>query len=155
MSKLLSLDQSSKTTGYAIFNNGKLETYGKFTYEDVNIDIRLVKFRQKIKDLIKEYNIDEVVYEDIQQQNNVQTFKILAEVYGVLSELLAEMEIPHSSVLAVQWKSTLKIAGTTRSIQKQNAQKYVINTYGIKATQDESDAICIGTHYLQISNCAW
>ena len=30
-----------------------------------------------------------------------------------------------------------------------NAQKKKKKTYGVKATQDESDAICIGSHYTQ------
>lgn len=155
MSRLLALDQSSKITGYAIFNDGELEKHGKFVIEDFDVDIRLMKLRQKLINLIKEEQIDEVVYEDIQQQENVQTFKVLAEVFGVVSELLAEMELPHSTVLAVQWKSTLKIAGSTRAVQKRNAQKYVQDTYSIKATQDECDAICIGVHHLQTSGCAW
>lgn len=122
MSNLLSLDQSSKITGYAVFEDNKLKTFGKFAVEDNNIDTRLVKIRQKIKDLIEQYHIDEVVFEDIQQQNNisnnVQTFKILAEVYGVVSELLEQEKIPHSSILAVTWKSLLGIKGKTRPEQK-------------------------------------
>jgi Holliday junction resolvasome RuvABC endonuclease subunit len=88
--------------------------------------------------------------EDIQLQNNVQnnvqTFKTLAEVFGVIYELLTEMNIKNSAVLASSWKSTLGIKGRTRPEQKKNAQEYVINTYGKKPTQDECDAICIGCH---------
>lgn len=112
--------------------------------------------------LIAKYQVDEVVFEDIQQQNNVasnvQTFKILAEVYGVISELLAEIGMPHSTVLATSWKSTLNIKGRTRPEQKKNAQEYVNNKYGFKPIQDICDAICIGEHYLskrQNTACAW
>lgn len=76
--------------------------------------------------------------------NNVQTFKILAEVVGVLSETLEEINIPHESVLATVWKSNLKIKGRNRAEQKRNAQQYVIDNYNKKPTQDEADAICIG-----------
>lgn len=159
MSNLLSLDQSSKITGYAVFEDNKLKTFGKFAVEDNNIDTRLVKIRQKIKDLIEQYHIDEVVFEDIQQQNNisnnVQTFKILAEVYGVVSELLEQEKIPHSSILAVTWKSLLGIKGKTRSEQKKNAQNYVFYNYGEKPTQDESDAVCIGLAHIKQHQCAW
>jgi hypothetical protein len=48
MSNLLALDQSSRTTGYAIYVDGKLNNYGKFTLEDEDIGLRLVKFRDKI-----------------------------------------------------------------------------------------------------------
>ena len=78
--------------------------------------------------------------------NNVQTFKVLAEVFGVISELLVEMKIPQSAVLASSWKSALGIKGRARAEQKQNAQKWVIDTYSVKPTQDECDAICIGAH---------
>ena len=160
MSKvILALDQASKTSGYAVYVDGKLEDYGKFTYEDADIDKRLVKIRQRVIDLIEEYAPDEVIYEDIQQQNNiannVATFKILAEVYGVISELLQQLGIKHSSVLAATWKSNLGIKGRTRPEQKRNAQEYVTKMYGIKPTQDECDAICIGMYQVNQSVNDW
>ena len=159
MSRLLALDQASKCTGWAIFEDGKLEKYGKISLDDPNTDIRLVQLRQDIQTLVADYNIDEVIFEDIQQQNNVannvQTFKVLAEVYGVVSELLQEIQIPHSTVLAASWKSTLGIKGKTRAEQKKNAQLYVEQNYGIHVIQDIADAVCIGTHHIEKNKCAW
>ena len=150
--RLLALDQASITSGYAIFENGKLIIYDKFTYDDTEVAKRLVKIRNKIKTLIQDNNIDEVVIEDIQMQNNVvnnvQTFKVLAEVYGVILELVKELNLPYTTVPSTTWKSTLKIKGSDRATQKRNAQQYVVNTYGIKPIQDICDAICIGTHFL-------
>lgn len=77
---------------------------------------------------------------------NVQTFKVLAEVFGIVYELAVELQIPHTAVLSGTWKSNLGIKGRQRTEQKQNAQKFVIEIYGIKPTQDECDAICIGTY---------
>ena len=149
MNKILALDQASKVSGYAVFQeDGKLITHGKFVAEDDDIGDRLVFIRQQVLNLIKQFDISYVVMEDIQQQDNVQTFKILAEVFGVIYETLTEINMPNSAVLASEWKSTLKIKGTKRPEQKRNAQLYVANTYNIKATQDECDAICIGTHYI-------
>lgn len=151
MTNLLALDQSSHITGYAIFQNNQLIKYGKFSIDDSDIGIRLVKIRNTIKELIDKYQINEVIMEDIQLQsnviNNVQTFKILAEVFGVIYELLTELKIKNSAVLASTWKSTLGIKGKTRAEQKRNAQIYIQNNYNIKPTQDECDAICIGLHH--------
>lgn len=159
MSHLLALDQASKVTGWAIFEDGELKSYGKISLDDPNTDIRLVQLRQSIQTLVADYNIDEVIFEDIQQQNNVannvQTFKVLAEVYGVVSELLQELQIPHSTVLAASWKSTLGIKGRTRAEQKKNAQLYVEQNYGIHVIQDIADAVCIGTHHIKKNKCAW
>lgn len=159
MSRLLALDQASKVTGWAIFEDGELKSYGKISLDDPNTDIRLVQLRQSIQTLVADYNIDEVIFEDIQQQNNVannvQTFKVLAEVYGVVSELLQELQIPHSTVLAASWKSTLGIKGRTRAEQKKNAQLYVEQNYDIHVIQDIADAVCIGTHHIKKNKCAW
>lgn len=159
MSRLLALDQASKVTGWAIFEDGELKSYGKISLDDPNTDIRLVQLRQDIQTLVADYNIDEVIFEDIQQQNNVannvQTFKVLAEVYGVVSELLQEIQIPYSTVLASSWKSTLGIKGRTRAEQKKNAQLYVEQNYGIHVIQDIADAVCIGTHHIKKNKCAW
>ena len=149
--KLLSLDQASHTTGYAIFEDRKPIVISHFNAKGKDIAERLVNIRQTILKLIADNEIDTVAFEDIQLQNNVlnnvQTFKVLAEVFGIIDELLTEKKIPHIAVLASSWKSTLSIKGKTRPEQKRNAQAYVEKTYGVKATQDESDAICIGSHY--------
>lgn len=151
--KLLALDQASRITGYAVFEDGQLITFGKIVTEESDVGVRLMKIRKSIQRLIEDYQIDEVVMEDIQLQsnvqNNVQTFKTLAEVFGVIYELLTEMNIPNSAVLSTSWKSTLGIKGRTRPEQKRNAQEFVINTFGKKPTQDECDAICIGCHKIK------
>lgn len=152
MSKLLALDQASRITGYAIFDGDKLIDYGKITANDNDIGQRLVFIRNEVNNLIDYHDIDEIVLEDIQLQNNVvnnvQTFKTLAEVFGVLYELAVEKKLKTSAVLASSWKSTLGIKGRDRAAQKRAAQEYVIKTFNVKPTQDECDAICIGKHVL-------
>lgn len=146
--RILALDQSSRLNGYSIFDGEKLIKYGKISLNDQDLGLRLVKLRKEIKELIQEYKIEKVYFEDIQMQNNVVnnvgTFKALAEVFGVVEELLAEIGISHETIPSVTWKSKLGIKGRTRPEQKKAAQEYVLSTFGVKATQDEVDAICIG-----------
>ena len=149
--RALALDQASRTSGWAVFEDGKLVTFGKFTADFTDVGDRLYFIREKVKALINDYDIDEVIFEDIQLQgnvaNNVATFKALAEVFGVLYELFVELKLPRTAVLASVWKSTLGIKGKDRAAQKKAAQIWVENTYNVKPTQDECDAICIGAHY--------
>ena len=152
---LLSFDQSSQTTGWAYFENGKLIKYGKFTFDYPDMGVRLMQFRNKVKELINTYLPDEVVFEDIQLQENTKTFKVLAEVFGIIYELVTELGITNSAVLASSWKSTLGIKGRTRPEQKRNAQQYILNNYGVKPTQDEADAICIGLHHISTKGRSW
>lgn len=150
MAKILSFDQASRVSGYAVFEDGNLIHFGKFCFDDDDFGVRLKNIRNMVKKLIDTWNPDEIIFEDIQFQsnvgNNVETFKKLAEVFGVIYELVTELDISHRTVLSTVWKSKLKIGGKKRAEQKSNAQKHVLETYGVKATQDESDAICIGEY---------
>lgn len=151
--RLLALDQATVISGWSIFEDGKLIKYGKIETNTKDIGERLYYIKQQILNLIAEYQIDEIVLEDIQMQNNVvnnvQTFKALAELFGVLAETFTEIKMPYSALLASSWKSTLGIKGKNRQEQKKNAQIWVQNTYSVKPTQDECDAVCIGSAYLK------
>lgn len=158
MANILALDQSSRVSGYAVFKNNQLIMSGTFSVTDDSIPSRLVKIRTKVKDLINQYNIDKIILEDIQlqtQTNNVTTYKALAEVLGVLEELSAELGIPHETIFSTSWKAGLNIKGRDRATQKKNAQLFVSENYNLKVSQDESDAICIGTYYIKQKKSAW
>lgn len=158
--RILALDQASNISGWAIFQDDYLEQHGKIDvskYADIGERLHLI--RQEVEHLIDDEHIDVVLLEDIymdgQRVNNVQTFKILAEVFGVLYELCVEMEIPVYAILAGTWKSTLGIKGKTRAEQKRAAAEYVQNKYNLKVIQDIADAICIGSHYIQSLGNNW
>ena len=158
--RLLALDQASNVTGWAIFDDENLEQYGKIDVSKYyDLGERLHILREEVEHIIDDEHIDIVVLEDIymdgQRVNNVQTFKVLAEVFGVLYELCVGMQIPVDAVLAGTWKSTLGIKGKTRTEQKRAAQAWVVDTYGKKPTQDECDAICIGAHTVRTSGMEW
>lgn len=158
MQNILALDQASRTSGFAVFQEGQLVASGTFTYEDDDFSLRLVKIRNKVISLIEQYNINKILLEDIQlqgQTNNVETYRKLAEVRGVLSELACEMKISHEIIHSQTWKSGLDIKGRDRATQKRNAQAFVATTYNKKVSQDESDAICIGTHYIKSNKSAF
>ena len=95
MANLLALDQSSHTTGYTVLQNGIIVKVDHFDCVGNDLGDRLVQLRQKIEALIDKYNIDEVIFEDIQLQDvngnketGIKTFKVLAEVFGVFYETL-------------------------------------------------------------------
>lgn len=156
--KILAFDQSSNITGYSFFDNEELKYYGKFSIDGTADGAKLGKIRNKVAAIIDEYQPDHIIFEDIQMQNNVgnnvQTFKVLSMVLGVLTQLAAERGIPYSLALASSWKSALGIKGANRAAQKKAAQDWVISTYEIKPTQDECDAICIGAAHIK-SNSSW
>ncbi len=149
MSNILALDQASRVSGWAVFINGELKQWGHLTTNQEEVGDRLVAIRNFIVNKVQQWDIDTIAFEDIQLQssvgNNVKTFKVLASVFGVVQMTAVELNKNYKVIPSVTWKSKLQIKGRTRLDQKKNAQQFVLQRYGIKATQDESDAICIGT----------
>ena len=161
---ILALDQSSYTTGYSVFKDDKPVVISHFDCVGNDLGDRLEQLRNKIIELINQYQVDEVVFEDIQLQDvngnkevGIKTFKILAEVFGVVHELLTELNMKYTVVAPIVWKATFKIAGKGRAQEKKASQAYVLKTYGIKCTEDEADATCIGAHFIHKRNneCDW
>lgn len=159
MAKLLALDQSSQVTGYTVLDNGKIIVVSHFECTG-DLGDRLVKFRKKIINLIEEYDIDEVVFEDIQLQDvngnketGIKTFKVLAEVFGIMHELCSEIKMPYTAVLPIKWKAHFKIAGKGRAQEKKMSQAYALKTCGINCTEDEADSLCIALYHFEQTNC--
>lgn len=148
--KILAFDQSSRCSGYSVFEDGELIDHGTFTFTNANLGDRLHRIRETVISFIEQYNPNKIVFEDIQLQqgqiNNVETFKILAEVYGIIFELATGLKMENDAYLAGTWRKGLGIVGRKRDEQKRNAQKWVFDTYGIHVKEDEADAICIGAY---------
>ena len=155
MTITLALDQATRITGYAIFHDDKLVKVDQFELTDLEIGTRLKKYKKKILQLIEEYKVNQVLFEEIQLQQNVDTFKKLAMLYGVTMLLLEEKEIKYDIVSSYTWKSKCKIKKTGRETEKQAAQKFVENNYGIHVSQDKADAICLGYSYLKKPDYNW
>ena len=151
----LSLDQATRITGYAIFYDNKLVKVDQFELTDVNIGTRLKKYKEKILKIIDENGVNQVLFEEIQLQQNVETFKKLAMLYGTTMLLLEEINVPYDVVSSNTWKSKCKIKKQGREKEKLAAQKFVEQEYGIHVSQDKADAICLGYSQLKKPDFDW
>ncbi len=143
---LLTLDQATKT-GYSLWKDKELIKYGLFNttdIKDIHMEEKISNIKMFLDRMIQEYQVDIVVLEDIQQQKNVDTFKKLAYLLGVLQNYLFEKGTPYIIIKPSQWKPLAGVKGRTREPQKKSAMEIVKKKYGIEATEDECDAICIG-----------
>ena len=150
MKRTLALDQSSRITGYAIFDNKNLVEVGHFSIPaNKTMGQRLKLFYNHLKSLIIAYNIEEIFFEGIQYQNNAETFKKLAMVQGIVFYCTEKLKKPSKELTPSHWRSILKEKhnvsfGRNRVDQKKNAQKFVKEQFNKVATEDECDAICLG-----------
>ena len=158
---IIALDQSTQLTGYAIFQDKDLIAHGVFSPSG-DYEHRIVKLRQWLLDKLEPLKPNvEVYFEDIQLQDlgggsiGVTTFKKLAHVQGALIITCIEEDIPYTIVPAATWRKTCGIKGRVRSEYKPAAQTHVLEKYGIQATEDEADAICIGEYGVKNFSLDW
>lgn len=146
----LSLDQSLRTTGWAIFENKDLKQYGHFTIPSHHpTEQRLNEFMRELNDLYREYEFDELIFEDIQNQNNNETYKKLAYVQATIIIWCYNNNIKFCILSPSHWRSVLKERcgisfGRKREEQKQKAIEFVQQFFSRMVTSDEADAICLG-----------
>jgi len=106
----------------------------------------LLPAKQTIRNLISKTQADIIVIEDIQQQNqNVDTYKKLAMLMGVLLCLFNEIDKPYEIVPPSRWKSYCEIKGKRRSEQKENTVIFAKDKFELEdITEDEADAVSLG-----------
>lgn len=113
-----------------------------------------------VDSIIKEQNISAVFIEDIQLRVNVQSFKKLAQLQGVLINLFERNEYLYDFVAPTQWQNFCKarsrnakevkekITSLDTSGKKESKMlsiQFVREKFGIDTENDNlSDAICIG-----------
>lgn len=145
--RVLALDNATNKTGYSVFEGGKLLTHGvKATTQKDSIS-KIIELKNWLVGMIKLWEIDRIGVENVQLQDNPQTLILLSKLLGVLE--VAGQEITQKPVMVVSsstWKSFCGIKGKNRSQQKEDAQRFIKVKFGFVATQDASDAICLGLY---------
>lgn len=153
----LALDQSLNVTGYAYFTTTpgiKLLGSGTFTIpKNKPMEARLAAFYKQITELIKDQNITHVFFEDIQYQNNKDTYKKLAFVQATILLWCYWNEIKYTILPPSHWRKILSDEydikfGRARAEQKKNCFDFITKKYHMSTentTEDETDAIALGT----------
>ena len=149
--RLLALDQASRVTGVAIFDDDKLVKYGTFEIKsNQELGKRLTKFLENLDKLYAAYHFDAVAYEDIQlQMGNVETYKKLAYIQAMILFWCEKHEKNLYCLSPSHWRKILKDKygmswGRKRAEQKQTAIDFIQEHYEKEVDSDTADAICIG-----------
>ena len=148
--RVLALDQATYTTGYAIFDNKKLVYYNSYTVEGQEAE-RLLKIRNWFISLIDAWNPDVVAFEGLTYSASfgVTVFETLAHLLGVLIVTAHERDLVYKIYPNKKWTSYCQIKGTSRNDKKRSTQLQIKEWYGIDASEDCADAICIGRYASQ------
>lgn len=146
--RVLSFDQSTRCSGYAIFEDGQYIASGVIDMNKSKLGTheRSFEMAKSLWQIVKKYKPDYLVIEDTQQQNNVKTVIILARLQGMIIGYAEAHGVKVHILLPSQWRSALKYSQGSkvkRQELKQQSIDYVKNNFGIDVSEDEAEAVCI------------
>lgn len=150
---VLSIDASTKASGYAIFKDKKLIKSGIVTATSTEVFKRIDKMVTEFTKIIETEKPDKIVMEEVLPEdvnNNQKTFKALIYLQAFLAKVFTEKNIPYEFIVPSHWRKLCGIktgAGVHRDSLKAESIKFVNEHYNIKVNDDIADAICLGYSY--------
>ena len=142
--------------------------YGTFSFDSKKYTYAkaILHIEELVASLINSYDVSAVFIEDIQLRANVQAFKKLAQLQGVLVNLFEKNEYLYGFVAPSQWQNFCKARGrNSKEIKEQVLSvettgkkdskilsiQFVKDQFGIETDNDNlADAISIGFYVTNI-----
>ena len=146
---VLSFDQSTRITGYAVFNDGKYVKSGVIDLHKIqDTEQRSKQMGLEICRVIEENKPDVTIIEEVQKQSNTMTVIKLARIQGVAIGFCAAHNIDLHILTPSQWRAALRFKQgpkVRREELKQQSRDFVKNMLGLNIkSEDENEAIAIG-----------
>lgn len=147
----LALDLSTKSSGWAIYENQELKDYGCIGAGSANLYHRIDKMIEELSAILDKYNIDNVLIEEVVPENvhnNNNTYKALMYLQGFVMHLLDRYKLNNIKFYtSSEWRKKCGIhtgRGVHRESLKPKDVAFVKSQFGISVNDDIADAICIG-----------
>lgn len=148
MSTVLSFDQSTKVSAYSYWIDGQYKESGCINLHKIkDTSERVRAMGVELCKTIKKYSPDIVVMEEVAQQSNALTLKLLARIQGIILGFCAAHNIETYIVEPSKWRSILHFVQgpkVKREELKAQAIQYVKDVYNLELSEDECESICIG-----------
>ncbi len=148
--RILAFDQSTKITGWALYDDGVLNNYGKIDLHTIrDPKERSTKMGEEIIKLVKNTRPDLIAAEEVSLQNpNVKTVVELSRIQGIVLSAAILRGLPCPTFYTPsEWRKEVGIQ-TGKGIKRQELKKAAIDLvaqiHGIRVSDDIADAILIG-----------
>jgi Holliday junction resolvasome RuvABC endonuclease subunit len=145
--KVLSMDQSTRVTGFAVFDDGQYVKSGVIDLHKIkDTDERSKQMAVEICKLIGDVKPEVTIIEEVQQQSNTATVIKLARIQGVAIGFCAAHNIDLHILTPTRWRSSLGYQqgpGIKREQLKKQSLDFVKNNFKLELIEDEAEAVCI------------
>lgn len=153
--KTLAIDASTKSSGIAIFQQGKLIHYECLTENDRNVYKRIDSMSNRIVEICEKYKPTNIVMEEVLPQDvrqNQAVYKALIYLQGETVTKLGILGYKVDFCVVGHWRRLCGIhtgPRVKRETLKANSQRLVKMIYNLDVNDDISDAICLGVAYIK------
>ena len=154
--KVLALDLSTKSTGWAVFDGVNLIDKGCITATSSNVLNRISKIVEELKEIYNQHTPQKIIVEEVlpdDVKHNQTVYKALmylqANVALEFNKFGKNLEFYTSS----EWRKKCGIRvgrGIKRETLKAADIKFVKDNYNLDVNDDVADAVCIGHAYTHI-----
>ena len=157
MAKVLSIDQSTRVTGYSYFVDGEYVESGIIDMNKSKLETgeRSFEMAKAIWKVLKHYKPNYLVLEETQQQTNVKTVIILSRLQGMVVGYAEAHGVKTHIVQPSKWRAALCFSQgpkVKRAELKQQSIDYVKEHLGVELPEDQAEACCLGFAAHEIYN---
>lgn len=156
--RILAIDASTKSSGWAIFDGTKLEQHGCITASSTDLVKRISKMIIELDKILTVSNIEKVILEEVRPEEkgvvnqNLKTYKALMYLQAAIVFLLHD-RYPHIQLEFLypsEWRSNCGIktgSGVKRDSLKSADIAFAKAKFNVDVNDDIADAIGIGYGY--------
>lgn len=152
---ILSLDLSTKSSGWAIFKEQELINYGCITSSSTDLIKRIHIMIDEIDRILQENEISKIIVEEVRPEGgygvgNQKTHKALMYLQAALEFLIHDnynKKVEIEYIFPSSWRAKCGIKngrGIKRTSLKEADIAFVKENFNLDVNDDEADAICIG-----------
>lgn len=146
--KILSLDLSTRSTGFAVYEDKELVSYGTITSVDKDYLVRAEEMANEVASILSVHNdIDYVIIEELKVLSNQKTLVMLGITQGEVIRACKGYGI--LLIPPTVWRKPYRLNGKRREAKKK-AIDYCVNKLNLVVkNDDEAEAIILGKYCLE------
>jgi Holliday junction resolvasome RuvABC endonuclease subunit len=155
--KVLALDQSTRVSGYTVFDNGEYVHSGMIDMSKSKLETgkRSFEMAKAIWKIIKQYKPEYLILEETQQQTNAKIVIVLSRLQGMIIGYAEAHGVKVHILEPAKWRKALSYSQgpkVKRAELKQQSIDYVKENLGMDLPEDQAESCCIGIAAHKIFN---
>lgn len=150
---LISLDTSTRNTGYSVYRNGSISSYGSIS---VKGNEPLDEMLGKLSELLNKHHPDIVVIENTVVVRNARVQRDLTQILGAVRFWCIQNGACFYPLNPTEWRRLVKGADETLPRTRQELKRWSVMkaseySHSELKSNDISDAILIGQAYINLT----